>query len=128
MKDTQSNPYIRQYQRKSKSPWDDASTILLLADVVDDELSFERYIYLHRDSLGRILGISISKRLLDDNPDLDSRYLDDVEMYAVLLMYIDEISLFCERFAEEFEAIFGLDPSGYFEAAELRWYSIIRDI
>ncbi len=40
-------PFIRQYVRARKSPWHDASTLLLLADVIDEEaieLSFTRYI------------------------------------------------------------------------------------
>ena len=60
--------FIRQYVRASKSPWDDCSTILLLADVVNEqamELNFNNYIYLHRDSVGKILGISISNSMLE---------------------------------------------------------------
>lgn len=30
----QKSPFIRQYVRASKSPWEDASTILLLADPI----------------------------------------------------------------------------------------------
>ena len=29
--------FIRQYVRASRSPWDDCSTILLLADVVNEQ-------------------------------------------------------------------------------------------
>ena len=67
MKNTKSQ-FIRQYVRASRSPWDDCSTILLLADVVNEqtlELNFNNYIYLHRDSVGKILGISISNSLFD---------------------------------------------------------------
>ena len=76
------SPFIREYQRQSKSPWRDHSTVLLLADhqVVEDddiELSFSRYIYQHRDSAGRILGMSISKSIQEENPELDSQYLED---------------------------------------------------
>ncbi|MCG9697436.1 hypothetical protein [Shewanella sp. Isolate11] len=56
--------FVREYQRKSKSPWEDHCTVLLLADYeVDNEgikLSFSQYIYQHRDTAGRILGISVS--------------------------------------------------------------------
>jgi len=34
MKNTKSQ-FIRQYVRASKSPWDDSTTVLLLADIVD---------------------------------------------------------------------------------------------
>ena len=36
MKNTKSQ-FIRQYVRASRSPWDDCSTILLLADVVNEQ-------------------------------------------------------------------------------------------
>ena len=133
MKDTQSQ-FIRKYKRQSKSIWKDVddSTVLLLADVEHNQtgitLNYVNYVYLHRDEVGRILGISISKALLDANPDFDSRYLSGIEMYGFLLMYIDEITRFCEHFSDEFEAIFGLDPISYFEAAELRWFTHIRDV
>ncbi len=127
--------FIRKYIRKSKSKWseEDDSTILLLADYTQDncgdiDLSFNRYIYLHRDEVGRILGISISKKMLDDNPEFDSRYLDEIDMYGFLLMHIDEVTAFCELYTDDFEAIFGIPPSDYFEAAEIRWFSIIRDV
>ncbi|MCF1432036.1 MAG: hypothetical protein LPH20_14645 [Shewanella sp.] len=38
-------------------------------------LGFGRYIYLHRDSQGKQLGISISKAMLADTPELESQYL-----------------------------------------------------
>ncbi|WP_350644950.1 hypothetical protein [Pseudoalteromonas sp. G24-MNA-CIBAN-0072] len=56
MKDQKSS-FIRQYVRASRSPWDDSSTILLLADVVDKqtlELGFTNYVYLHRDRVGSV--------------------------------------------------------------------------
>ncbi len=45
--------FIRVYQRQSKSPWSDHSTVLLLAghQVTEGgamELSFNRYIYQHK--------------------------------------------------------------------------------
>ena len=84
MKD-QKSPFIRQYVRASKSPWEDASTILLLADVIDKqtlEIGFTNYIYLHRDSVGSVLGLSISQQLLAANPEFSERYLEGIEMYA----------------------------------------------
>ena len=97
MKD-QKSPFIRQYVRASKSPWDDSSTILLLADVVDKqtkELGFTNYIYLHRGSVGSVLGISISQHLLAANPEFSERYLEGIEMYAFLLIHIEDIINFC---------------------------------
>ncbi|WP_240917505.1 hypothetical protein [Pseudoalteromonas sp. Z9A6] len=76
MKD-QKSPFIRQYVRASRSPWDDSSTILLLADVVNKqtlELGHTHYIYLHRDSVGKALGISISNSLFEANPEFTERY------------------------------------------------------
>ena len=93
MSDTNTK-FIRRYKRASKSPWDnDASTILLLADVVSNdkelELAFSNYIYLHRDSVGRMLGISISGALLEQHPEFESKYMEGIEMYAFIIMYID---------------------------------------
>ncbi|NMP79789.1 hypothetical protein HHE92_08270 [Pseudoalteromonas arctica] len=129
MKD-QKSPFIRQYVRASKSPWDDSSTILLLADVVDKqklELGFTNYIYLHRDSVGKALGISISNVLLEANPEFSDKYLEGVEMHAFLLMHIEEITKFCGLFTAEFEQLFMLKPGEYFAAAEFHWLDILEN-
>ncbi|MBH0061454.1 hypothetical protein I6E85_09820 [Pseudoalteromonas sp. NZS71] len=128
MKD-QKSPFIRQYVRASKSPWDDSSTILLLADVVDKqalELGFTNYIYLHRDSVGSVLGISISQQLLTANPEFSERYLEGVEMHAFLLIHIEDITNFCNFFSAEFEQLFMLKPNEYFAAAEDSWLRLIE--
>ena len=126
------SPFIREYQRQSKSPWSDHSTVLLLADhqvTQDDdiELSFSRYIYQHRDSAGRILGMSISKSIQEEHPELDSQYLEDLDMYMVLLLFKDEIQSFCGLFDDEFEGIFGLPPEIYFDIAEQHWAQKLED-
>jgi len=125
MSDTKSK-FIREYQRKSKSPWDDHCTVLLLADYQLDEdgaieLSFSRYIYQHRDSAGRILGVSVSKSILEEHPEFEAQYLEGLDMCIVLLLLNEEISNFCALFSEEFEGIFGLPPKIYLEAAEQFW-------
>ncbi len=132
MSDTNTQ-FIRKYKRASKSPWDnDASTILLLADIVNSdkelELAFSNYIYLHRDLVGRALGISISVALVEQHPEFESRYLEGIEMYAFLIMYVDEITEFCSLFTDEFESIFLLEPRNFFEAAEQRWFSILDNV
>ncbi|KPZ54429.1 hypothetical protein [Pseudoalteromonas sp. P1-25] len=127
MKNTKSQ-FIRQYVRASKSPWDDSSTILLLADVVDEqslELNFNNYIYLHRDSVGKILGISISNSMLEKNTSFENRYLEGVDMTLFLLVYIEQITQFCELFSEEFQQIFMQTPTTFFAAAESDWVDII---
>ncbi|WP_165744219.1 hypothetical protein [Pseudoalteromonas sp. Z9A6] len=127
MKNTKSQ-FIRQYVRASRSPWDDCSTILLLADVVDEqslELNFNNYIYLHRDSVGKILGISISNSLLEKNPSFENRYLEGVDMVLFLLIYIEQIIQFCKLFSEEFQQIFMQTPTTFFAAAENDWVDII---
>lgn len=129
MKDKQSK-FIRQYVRSSKSPWNDSSTLLLLADVIEQktlEFSFTRYIYCHRDSAGNVHGVSISKTLLDNNPEFSGRYLEGVEMYAFLLLYLDEIAQFCELFTEEFTLIFMLPPTEFFSLAEVVWLKMIEE-
>lgn len=128
MKD-QKSPFIRQYVRASRSPWDDSSTILLLADVVDKqtlELGFTNYVYLHRDRVGSVLGISISQQLLAVNPEFSQRYLEGVEMYAFLLIHIEDITKFCSLFSVEFEQLFMLKPNVYFAAAEDSWLRLIE--
>ena len=129
MKD-QKSPFIRQYVRASRSPWDDSSTILLLADVVDKqtlELGFTNYVYLHRDSVGCVLGISISQQLLAANPEFLERYLEGIEMYAFLLIHIEDIANFCSLFSAEFEQLFMLKPNEYFAAAECHWLDILEN-
>ncbi len=130
------NQFIRKYKRISKSKWasQDKSTILLFADIVDNsndeiELSFSRYIYLHRDDVGRVLGISISKLIFDEHIEqFEDRYLEGIDMLTMLLIYIDEIIEFCELFASEFESVFMLSPTAYFEAAIPLWCEQFENI
>ena len=113
---------IRVYQRASKSPWDDASTFLLLASTKDNgsnEPVFNVYIYLHRDKAGRTLGISISKSLRDKLSA--AQYLQGDEMYRVLSACSLEIAEFCIQHSDDFEAIFGLPPDVYMEVAMYYW-------
>ena len=123
--------FIRKYSRASKSPWNDTSTILLYAnsEILKDgsiELSYQNYIYLHRDILGMNLGISFSKVMLEANPDFQSKYLEGIEMLGFLLMHIEEICDFCLLFSNEFESIFLIDPVSFFEAADQRWLKILE--
>ena len=119
------NQFIRIYQRASKSIWDDKSTVLLLANhrFRDEELclDFNRYIYLHRDVEGKILGLSLSKAIVSETEMECSQYVSGEMMYVVLLLYIDEITAFCELFAEQFEALFLTSPTFYFGAMSEYW-------
>lgn len=124
--------FSRVYQRASKSPFLDHSTLLWLASAVcgnelDLAISYERYIYIHRETTGSVCGISVSKQILAENPEFEERYLDGVEMYAFLLLHIDEIAAFCELFKDEFETIFLLAPLDYFEVAERVWLEKISE-
>ena len=85
----------------------------------------EGWIHLSSND-GIVLGISISKQLFDDNPDFSGRYLDGVEMYAFLLLYIEQIKEFCHLFSAEFEAIFLTKPTTFFRFAEESWLEIIE--
>lgn len=130
MKNTKSQ-FIRQYVRASKSPWDDSTTVLLLADIVDKkamDLSFTNYVYLHRDSVGQTLGISISKQLLEANPEFTSRYLEGIEMVGFLLIHLEQIAEFCELFHEEFQSLFLLTPSSFFRVAESEWLAELNNV
>ena len=130
------NQFIRKYKRVSKSKWSshDKSTVLLLADVIVDsdgeiELGFTRYIYLHRDEVGKVLGISISKAIFDGTDlHFEERYLEGNDMLLLLLTYIDEITEFCELFSDEFKSIFMLPPKEYFEVAIQVWCEQIENI
>lgn len=117
-----SNSLVRVYQRKSKSPWEDTSTFLLLADIASEEtleLTFGRYIYQHRDAGGRVLGISVSRSI---QQALEcEQYLDVASMYRVLAYYSEDILEFCEKFPAEFEAVFGLPPDVYLLVAAAYW-------
>lgn len=84
--------FIRIYKRSSKSPWSDHSTLLLLANAKSDDdsltLDFSRYIYLHRDSAGRTLGLSLSKSIIAES-ELDcEQYVEGAEMYTILLIFL----------------------------------------
>lgn len=117
-----SDGLVRVYQRKSKSPWDDCSTFLLLADIVDANtktLGFSRYIYLHRDAGGRQLGISVSRSIQEDLKC--EQYIDAINMHAVLAQYIEDISQFCEQYPDDFESVFGLPPDIYMIVAAACW-------
>ena len=123
--------FIRKFVRSSRSPWQDSSTNLLYAKIEEStgDIDFSQYIYLHRDEIGRILGISRSKSLMGENPEFESQYLsvNDIHMYALLLLYIEEITEFTSRFSDQFEQVFMLNPRSYFEVAAQHWCSIIEN-
>lgn len=117
---------IRKYQRRSRSPFEeDDSTILLLANLtVNAEgvaLDYQRYIYLHRDSVGRWLGISISKSLETEMDDEGGKYRHGREALSLLLSYHQEISAFLRHFSDEVESIFGIDAETWMFACKARW-------
>ena len=103
MQDT-TQSIIRKYQRQSRSPFEgDDSTILLLANATvkanEVELDYQRYIYLHRDEVGRWLGISISKSIEDSLDDGGGKYRQGAEALLLLLSYNQEISNFLRLFS-----------------------------
>ncbi|WP_232775086.1 MULTISPECIES: hypothetical protein [unclassified Shewanella] len=65
--------------------------------------------------------MSISKSIQEEHPELDNQYLEDLDMYMVLLLLKDEVQSFCGLFDDEFESIFGLPPEVYFDIAEQHW-------
>lgn len=127
------NVFSRVYKRASKSPFFDHGTVLWLACFInktEDEitLNYDRYIYLHRATNGSICGISVSKKLLEDNPDFeDMQYMEGTLMYAFLLLHIEEICAFCEHFRDEFIELFLIPPLDYFSVAEKYWLQKISD-
>ncbi|MEP7706539.1 hypothetical protein [Paraglaciecola sp. 25GB23A] len=124
--------FVKVYKRASQSPFSDHSTMLWLASAICEndlgiEIDYKRYIYVHREIDGTICGISISKKMLSENPDFENRYLDGVEMYAFLLIHIEEITAFCEFFRNEFIDMFLIPPLTYFTYAEQYWLEKISD-
>ncbi len=117
---------IRKYQRRSKSPFEgDDSTILLLANVTDEPigvvLNYQRYIYLHRDNVGKWLGISISNSLEQEMDDGGGKYRQGKEALSLLLSYHQEITDFLRHFSGDVESIFGIDAETWMIACKARW-------
>ena len=129
MKDTKPS-IVRKYVRQSRSPFEgDDSTILLLASLNDEgkqiAITYDRYIYLHRDLLGRWLGISLSNSLVHELGDNRGKYRNGRESLSVLLMYHREITLFLKFFSSEIEAIFGMDADTWLIACKARWRKLM---
>jgi hypothetical protein len=105
-------------------------SLLLLADVDSNndsaKLGFNRYIYLHLDNQGHMLGISISQYILNEHADFDEQYLIGLDMLKILLMYKDEIAMFCELYSTQFQKMFGLCPTDYFEFAAVLWAEYVN--
>ena len=117
---------IRKYQRRSRSPFEgDDSTILLLANVTAEPsgivLDYQRYVYLHRDNVGRWLGISISHSLVQEMEDGGGKYRQGREALSLLLSYHQEISDFLRHFSGDVESIFGIDAETWMIACKARW-------
>ena len=117
---------IRKYQRQSRSPFEgDDSTILLLANVTDEPtgvvLNYQRYIYLHRDNVGKWLGISISNSLEQEMDDGGGKYRQGKEALSLLLSYHQEITDFLRHFPGDVESIFGIDAETWMIACKARW-------
>lgn len=130
MQDT-TQSIIRKYQRQSRSPFEgDDSTILLLANATvkanEVEVNYQRYIYLHRDEVGRWLGISISKSIEDSLDDGGGKYRQGAEALLLLLSYNQEISNFLRLFSDEVESIFGIDAETWMIACKARWRKILK--
>ncbi len=122
---------IRKYQRRSRSPFEgDDSTILLLANVSAEPtgvvLDYQRYIYLHRDNVGKWLGISISNSLEQVMDDGGGKYRQGKEALSLLLSYHQEINGFLRHFSDEVESIFGIDAETWMIVCKARWKKILK--
>ncbi|MBD0411051.1 hypothetical protein [Pseudoalteromonas distincta] len=131
MSQNQQIKFVKQLTRASKAPFETTSTSLWLANVISADgeplvLDYSRYLYIHRDAVGKITGISISKAMVGDHPNVHSQYIEYGDlMFGILIFYIEEIENFCQLWAYEFEKYFLLPPDDYFEAASWRWNSIV---
>ncbi len=117
---------IRKYQRRSRSLFEgDDSTILLLANLTAEAtgvvLGYQRYIYLHRDNVGRWLGISISHSLEQEMNDGGGKYRQGKEALSLLLSYHQEITDFLRYFSDDIESVFGIDAETWMMACKARW-------
>ena len=122
---------IRKYQRRSRSPFEgDDSTILLLASLTDEPtgvvLNYQRYIYLHRDNVGKWLGISISNSLEQEMNDGGGKYRQGKEALSLLLSYHQEITDFLRYFSDDIESVFGIDAETWMIACKARWRKILK--
>ena len=122
---------IRKYVRQSRTPFTgDDSTLLLLAKYEEDGdqllLTYERYIYLHRDNVGRWLGISISKAIEEELADGGGKYRERSSALKVLLHYHCDIKTFLSIFTDEIEMIFGMDSVTWLYACKARWLKLLR--
>ncbi|MCP4056439.1 MAG: hypothetical protein GY781_15645 [Gammaproteobacteria bacterium] len=132
MKDTKPS-IIRKYVRQSRSPFEgDDSTILLLASLNDEgkqiAITYDRYIYLHRDEVGRWLGISLSSSIIDELSDDEGKYRSGIQALSVLLKYHCEIGEFTQYFSDEMESIFGIDAQTWLIACKARWRKLLKSI
>ena len=122
---------IRKYKRQSRSPFEgDDSTILLMATIAGSEpltLRYDRFIYLHRDEVGRWLGISLSNQVIDEMADEKGKYRCGLDMLYVLFNYQKEIADFLAHFSDEVTALFGIDAAAWLEVAQLRWSTRLKD-
>jgi len=122
---------IRKYKRQSRSPFNgDDSTVLLMATIAGSEpltLRYDRFIYLHRDEVGRWLGISLSNHVADELADDKGKYRCGLDMYYVLFNYQVEIADFLTHFSDEITALFGIDTATWLEVAQSRWSSMLKD-
>jgi hypothetical protein len=100
-------------------------SLLLLSNVDSNDssarLCFSRFIYLHVDIEWNYLGISISESIRHENPDFCELFQTGSNMYKILLAYKDEIAMFCELYCTEFQKIFDLCPTDYFEFSSVLW-------
>lgn len=123
--------FVKKLKRESKAPFPTTSTSLWLANIVNNDggepvIDFSKYIYVHRDDVGLITGISISKNMMSSDETLRSQYITGERMYSILTKYLDEIKDFCELWADEFESYFLLKPHDYFESVGDRWCAIAQ--
>jgi hypothetical protein len=110
----------------SESLYSSQTTVMLLAsytvtDCGDVELSYGGYIYQHRDICGRVIGITISDSILNSHVEFDGKYLQGVDMTLAMYLYKDDICEFSTLFEDEFESMFSISPTIYFEAQQEGW-------
>ena len=118
--------FAKVYKRASKTPFDDFSNMLWLASIEREQesalsINYSKYIYVHREADGSICGLSISKMMLEENSELNSRYISGKQMYGILLKYASEMSDFCQHFESAFVDIFLMPPKAYFATASVYW-------
>lgn len=127
------NPLVIEQTRKGSQFGMQRHQVLLLADTKLNEKGqiepqMSRYIVLHHNLQGHQIGISISRSIQANHPELPGNYLTGNAMAAVLDHYLKDIEAFCEQFSDHFEQLFGKPPKMFIEETEAHLATAVLEL